>query len=104
MGLFEKWKADVLRNATMCNTLSKKLDSKQETLTILSLSHVGSTFALTVIGLMAAAISFTSELGLKKCFGTSLPSTRNKIVLSSKVDQVHNALEESASSILTAVQ
>ena len=103
MGLFEKWKADVLGNATMCNTLRKKLDSKQETLTVLSLSHVGTTFALAAIGLMAAAISFGSELGLKKCFGTSL-STRNKIVSSSKVDQVHNALEESASSILTAVQ
>ena len=103
MGLFEKWKADVLGNATMCNTLRKKLDSKQETLTVLSLSHVGTTFALVAIGLMAAAISFGSELGLKKCVGT-IPSTGNKISASSNVDKVHNAREESASSKLTSVQ
>ena len=51
IGMFEKWKADVLGNATMCNTLRKKLDSKQETLTVLSLSHVGTTFALTFLDL-----------------------------------------------------
>ena len=101
--MFEKWKADVLGNATMCNTLRKKLDSKQETLTVLSLSHVGSTFALMVVGLMVAAISFSSELGLKKCFG-SHPSTRNKTVPLPKLDQVHDTLEESASSTLTEVQ
>ena len=77
--MFEKWKADVLGNATMCNTLRKKLDSKQDTLTVLSLFHVGSTFAIVVIGLIAAAISFSSELGLKKCFG-SRPSPRNETV------------------------
>ena len=104
MGLFEKWKADVLRNATMCNTLSKKLGSKQETLTILSLSHVGSTFALLVIGLMAATVSFSSEFGLKKCFGGG-PSTRNGTdLLGPKVELVHNSPEEPASSTLTEVQ
>ena len=97
IGMFEKWKADVLENATMCNTLRKKLDSKQETLTVLSLSHVGTTFALAFIGLMAAAISFCSEFGWKKCFGTRT-ITRNKTFPSPKVDQIHNALEESASS------
>ena len=95
--MFEKWKADVLGNATMCNTLGKKLDSKQETLTVLSLSHVGTIFALTIIGLLAASMSFSSELGWKKCFGTS-PITRSKAFPSPKVVQMHNALEESASS------
>ena len=99
--MFEKWKADVLGNATMCNTSRKKLDSKQDRLTVLILSHVGSTFALLVIGLMAAAVSFSSELGLKKCFGGG-PSARNKTVLSgSKVEQMHNFPEELASSTLT---
>ena len=67
MGLFDRWRADSLGNATKCNTLTKKLDSKRDTLTVLSLSHVGSTFALTVIGLLVAAISFSCEVGLKKC-------------------------------------
>ena len=102
--MFEKWKADVLGNATMCNTSRKKLDSKQDTLTVLSLSHVGSIFALLVIGLMAAAVSISSELGLKKCF-SGVPSIRNEtVLLRSKVEQVHNSLEEPASSTLTEVQ
>ena len=66
MGLFDKWMAESLGNATKCDTLRKKLDSKGDTLTVLSLSHVGSTFALTIIGLLAAAISWNCELGLKK--------------------------------------
>ena len=102
--MFEKWKADVLGNATMCNTSRKKLDSKQDTLTVLILSHVGSTFALLVIGLMAATVSFSSELGLKKCFGHD-PSTRNETgLLGPKIEQVHNSPEEPASSTLTEVQ
>ena len=99
IGMFEKWKADVLGNATLCNTLRKKLDSKQETLTVLSLSHVGTIFALAFIGLLAATMSFSSELGWKKCFGTS-PITRSKAFPLPTVDQMHNALEESASSTL----
>ena len=67
MGLFDRWRADSLGNATKCNTLTKKLDSKRDTLTILSLSHVGSTFALTVISLLVAATLFSCEVGLKKC-------------------------------------
>ena len=102
--MFEKWKADVLGNATMCNTLRKKLDSKQDTLTVLSLSHVGTIFALLVIGLMAAALSFSSELGLRKCFGSG-PNARYKtVLLEPKVEQVHNSPEEPASSKLTEVQ
>ena len=102
--MFEKWKADVLGNATMCNTLRKKLDSKQDTLTVLTLSHVGSTFAILVIGLLAASVSFSSELGLKKCFGGG-PSARNEtVLLGYKVVQVHNSPEEPASCTLTEVQ
>ena len=67
MGLFDKWMAESLGNATKCDTLRKKLDSKGDTLTVLSLSHVGSTFALTMIGLLAAAMSLSCELGVKKC-------------------------------------
>ena len=66
MGFFERWRSDSLRNATMCNTLGKKLDSKRETLTVLRMSHVGSTFALAAIGLVAAAVILNCELGLKK--------------------------------------
>ena len=66
MGFFERWKAESLGNATMCDTLSKKLDSKQDTLTVLSISHVGSTFALAAIGLLAAAVIFICEFGLKR--------------------------------------
>ena len=103
--MFEKWKADVLGNATLCNTLRKKLDSKQETLTVLSLSHVGTIFALAFIGLLAATMSFSSELGWKKCFGIGTsPITRSKAFPSPKVDQMHNALEESASITLIEVQ
>ena len=69
MGFFERWRAQSLGNATKCDTLAKKLASKQDKITIISMLHVGSTFALLVIGLIAAAMSFGTELGLKKCSG-----------------------------------
>ena len=49
LGFFERWRSNSLGNATMCDTLTKRLDSKQDTLTVLRMPHIGSTLALAAI-------------------------------------------------------
>ena len=68
MGLVNQWVRDSVGNATKCDTLSKMIDSKKGTLTILNLSHVGSSFVLLITGLMISMLAFIYEWKTKKIY------------------------------------
>ena len=78
LGFFQRWKAESLGNATKCDTLSKKLNSRQETLTVLNMSHVGSTFVLTMGGLVVGGITYLCEIIMGKCSRDGVVAGRSK--------------------------
>ena len=65
LGFFDVWRSESIPYASKCDTLAEKLDSKQEKITVLNMSYLGSTFVLTVVGLLVGVIMLLVEFALK---------------------------------------
>ena len=78
MGLINKWVRESVGNATKCDTLGKMIDSKVDPLTVLNLSHVGSSFVLAMAGLMVATLAFICEFVKHKSKSNSRMSRSNQ--------------------------